>query len=207
MEKPEVDISTEEKIKQAAREVFHHKGYAATRTRDIAEAAGLNLALLNYYFRSKEKLFQLIMLETLEQFAASLSGVFNDPQTSFHEKVELVVHRYIDMLLVEPEVPLFILSELRNHPDALLSKLPIKELIMRSVFARQYEEEILSGNMTPLPLIQFIMNIMGLTVFPFIANPMMKHIGDLRDTEFRALMLERKKMIPVWIKALNTPSK
>ena len=53
--KKSVDISTEDKIKQAALKLFTKKGYAATRTRDISEAAGINLALLNYYFRSKER--------------------------------------------------------------------------------------------------------------------------------------------------------
>ena len=67
-EKLKTDLSTEEKIKAAARKVFTQKGYSATRTRDIAEEAGLNLALLNYYFRSKEKLFELIMAEKMQQF-------------------------------------------------------------------------------------------------------------------------------------------
>ena len=69
----EVDLSTEEKIKEAAKKVFLKKGYAATRTRDIAEEAGINLALLNYYFRSKEKLFDLIMLEKLEKFFGAIA--------------------------------------------------------------------------------------------------------------------------------------
>ena len=60
------DLSTEQKIKNAARKVFTEKGYAATRTRDIAEAAGINLALLNYYFRSKQKLFEEVFGVTAE---------------------------------------------------------------------------------------------------------------------------------------------
>ena len=62
------DISTEERIKAAARKVFHQKGFAGTRTRDIAEEAGINHAMLNYYFRSKEKLFEMVMMETMAQF-------------------------------------------------------------------------------------------------------------------------------------------
>ena len=77
------DSSTEEKIKIAARHVFHIKGYAGTRTRDIAEEAGINLALLNYYFRSKEKLFEIVMMETLRDFLQSLTSVFNDMESSF----------------------------------------------------------------------------------------------------------------------------
>ena len=72
-EAKKIDTSTEEKIKEAARVVFHKKGYAATRTRDIAEEADINLALLNYYFRSKEKLFDIIMVETLSGFLQHLT--------------------------------------------------------------------------------------------------------------------------------------
>src|SRR3954468_13817719 len=96
--KPEVDSSTEEKIKNAARSVFHKKGFAATRTRDIAEAAGINLALLNYYFRSKEKLFNLIMMETFSGFIKSIIIIFNDETTSLENKVETIASAYIDLL-------------------------------------------------------------------------------------------------------------
>ena len=69
------DSSTEEKIKAAARKVFTRKGFAATRTRDISEEAGINLALLNYYFRSKEKLFDLVMMENMQHFLIGMKEV------------------------------------------------------------------------------------------------------------------------------------
>src|SRR5690606_27078812 len=109
-----IDTSTEEKIKNAARTVFHKKGYAATRTRDIAEEAGINLALLNYYFRSKEKLFNIIMTETLSGFVQKMVVILNDEKTSLDKKVELIATHYTDLLLKEPEVPVFILSEVRG---------------------------------------------------------------------------------------------
>ena len=74
------DNNTEARIKEAARIVFLNKGFAATRTRDIAEEAGINLALLNYYFRSKQKLFNLIMLDALKIFLSSIYDVINDTQ-------------------------------------------------------------------------------------------------------------------------------
>src|SRR6202007_2839144 len=93
---PVDDPSTEEKIKDAARVIFHRKGYAATRTRDIAEEAGINLALLNYYFRSKEKLFDIIMLESLYEFRQFMQTAFNDEKTSLESKIETMVGKYID---------------------------------------------------------------------------------------------------------------
>ena len=83
-----MDTSTEERIKQAARKVFHQKGYAATRTRDIAEEANINHAMLNYYFRSKEKLFEIVMMETMTQFFKGVGSILNDENTSLEEKIE-----------------------------------------------------------------------------------------------------------------------
>src|SRR5580698_3307924 len=115
MEKIIKEQSTEEKIKAAARKIFTKKGYAATRTRDIAEQAGLNLALLNYYFRSKEKLFEIVMIEKVQQLLAFMSPVLNNPDTSLHEKIDLITPSYIDMLLKNPDLPMFVLSEIKSN--------------------------------------------------------------------------------------------
>src|SRR5882762_9031481 len=118
--KPVVEqASAEEKIKEAARKLFTQKGFAATRTRDIAEEAGINLALLNYYFRSKKKLFDIIILESLQGFAKSLMDIFNNDKTSLEIKIETFAERHIDLLIKNPGIPLFILSELRENPDLL----------------------------------------------------------------------------------------
>jgi AcrR family transcriptional regulator len=201
----EKEKTTEEKIKAAARAVFHRKGYAAARSRDIAEEAGINLALLNYYFRSKERLFSIVMLETFQSFFASVVLTLNDPQTTLEEKVEKLVERYIDMLLEAPEVPLFLATELRRDPDALIGKVQAARLIPESILVRQYEDAVREGRIRDVPFIQFMINLMGLIIFPFFVSPMLKAVGDLRDEEFRALMIARKKEIPEWLRTLMQP--
>ena len=95
------DLSTENKIKEAARKIFTQKGYAATRTRDIAEEAGINLALLNYYFRSKKKLFDIVMLERVDE----LFGIFNNilsnkpSDRNIDEIIKDIIDMYYDMLI------------------------------------------------------------------------------------------------------------
>lgn len=206
MEKKEdhkkIDLSTEEKIKEAARRVFYKKGFAATRTRDIAEEAGINLALLNYYFRSKEKLFELIMTETLSVFTHRMMSVLNDDKTTLEEKIELVAARYIDTILKEPEIPTFIVSEIRNNPTALLERIPIKDLLANSVFFAQHQRAVKQGTIAEPNPLHFLMNLMGLIVFPFIAKPLLMGGNDLKTSDFNKLMIERKKMIPRWIKAI-----
>lgn len=201
-ERKTLDTTTEEKIKSAARVVFHKKGYAATRTRDIAEEAGINLALLNYYFRSKEKLFDIIMLETVFGFMQNMGMILHDEKSLLEKKVELIASHYIDFITKEPNIPIFMLSEIRNNAGGLLEKLPIKQLVMNSAFFKQHQEAVAKGKITEPNPLHFLMNLLGLVVFPFIAQPLLQGIGGLNDTQFNQLMQERKKWIPVWVKAM-----
>ena len=194
------DISTEERIKAAARKVFHQKGYAATRTRDIAEEAGINHAMLNYYFRSKEKLFGIVMMETISQFFKGVNLMLNDENTSLDEKIDLIVSNYVDLLLKEPELPTFILNEVRPNPQAFVEQNPIKEALTHSVLTRQYAEA--RGEITEPNLMQAILNVIGLVIFPFIAKPILTSIINIPEEQYKALMLQRKTLIPQWIKAM-----
>lgn len=196
------DASTEEKIKAAARAVFHRKGFAAARTRDIAEEAGINLALLNYYFRSKERLFVLVMIETLTEFFSSVSVIINNPETTFEKKIEQFAAGYIDLIFREPDIPLFIMSEIRNNPEQLLQKVDIRNTVFNSVFLQQFTEAVQQGKIKDQNFLHFMMNFIGLIVFPFIAKPLLQAISGLKEDQFNALIEERKKLIPVWIKAI-----
>lgn len=196
------DASSEEKIMAAARTVFHSKGFAAARTRDIAEEAGINLALLNYYFRSKEKLFVLVMIETLSEFFGSVSVIINNPETTFEEKIEQFAAGYIDMIFREPDIPLFIMSEIRNNPEQLLQKVDIRNTVFNSVFIHQFAEAVEQGKIKDQNFLHFMMNFIGLIVFPFIAKPLLQAISGLTEEQLNALIEERKKLIPVWIKAM-----
>lgn len=193
------DSTTEEKIKAAAKTVFYKKGFSATRTRDIAEEAGLNLALLNYYFRSKAKLFEIIMAETFAGFIGSMKVILNDEKTSLEQKVQIIAERYIDFISVEPEIPTFILTEIRNNPEGLLKRLPIKEIVNESVFIKQFQEAVQNKEITEPNPLHFLMNLLGLVVFPFIAKPIIMGSRNLEKEQFDALMQERKKKIPIWI--------
>ena len=196
------DISTEERIKAAARKVFHQKGFAGTRTRDIAEEAGINHAMLNYYFRSKEKLFEMVMMETMAQFFKGVNLMLNDESTSLDEKIDLIVSNYVDLLLKEPELPTFILSEVRPNPQAFVEQNPIKEALTHSVLTRQYAEAVARGEITEPNLMQAILNVIGLVIFPFIAKPILTSIINIPEEQYKALMLQRKTLIPQWIKAI-----
>lgn len=195
--KIEVDLSTEQKIKEAARKVFTQKGYAATRTRDIAEEAGINLALLNYYFRSKEKLFEEIMLERIQQLFGTLIPLIVDESTSLDEKIDRIVHHYIDMLLAHPDLPIFVLSEIRKHPERIQSRIPVSTFLEQSNFIQQIRA--LKPDINP---VHFLLNILGMSVFPFVAKPIIGTLESVQKNGFDHMMEERRKLIPIWVRAM-----
>lgn len=198
--KKAVDGTTEEKIREAARKVFTRKGYAGARTRDIAEEAGINLALLNYYFRSKEKLFDMIMTENIQQFMIGVKEILVNEKTDLKEKNELLASHYIGMLSRYPDLPFFILSELRSHPDKLVERMGIKEFMFRSSYFRQLGDAV--GNGPKVNPLHYLINTIALIVFPFIGSPILKNIGDLDPGQFNTLMDERKILIAQWIEAM-----
>lgn len=190
------DTSTEEKIKEAARKVFMQKGFAATRTRDIAEESGINLALLNYYFRSKEKLFHQVMSEKIQQFFGVLFPIINDSSTRLETKIDLIVSNYIDMLTENPDLPLFVLSEMKDQPGQINKTLPIEKITKNVSLVQQLQER--RPDISP---VHFLMNILGMTVFPFIARPAFGVIGILNKNDFETIIEERRRLIPLWIRA------
>ena len=202
MEISEKDPTTEEKIKEAARKVFQKKGYAGTRTRDIADEAGVNLALLNYYFRSKEKLFDLIMGETMQLFFQSMKGLINNENTTLDEKLQDLTNRYIDLLSTQPELPIFILNEIQMNPKGLSERMGLQQVVIGSFILKQFRNDLNIKDIPDSALLQLIVNIIGMMVFPFIGKPLLKEIFNLSDEQFQAMMNDRKKMIPIWVQAM-----
>lgn len=189
----ETDATTEEKIKDAARKVFTLKGYAATRTRDIAEEAGINLALLNYYFRSKERLFQLIMAEKLQQFFGVIFPIVNNDGLTLEEKIKILSENYITLLVKNPDLPSFILGEIRTNPEGFKDKINVNKLFKNSSLINQLQQR-----RPEIEPVHFITTLLGMIVFPFIARPIL--FAD--NPDFNNLMEERKKLVVSWSKAI-----
>jgi AcrR family transcriptional regulator len=204
--KPPKESSTEERIKEAARKLFTQKGFAATRTRDIAEEAGINLALLNYYFRSKQKLFDLVMLENFQQFIKGITVNFTDETMSFDQRIERIVAAYVDMLTRLPDLPMFILNEIRGNPSKIAARLNIEMAPMRQNLFKQLIASNKEGK-TNLEPFHFVANLVGLTVFPFIGRPILQRVTGVTDEQFEQYMQDRKELVPIWIEAMLNPSK
>ena len=201
----ELDLTTEDKIKKAALKLFTRRGYAATRTRDISEEAGINLALLNYYFRSKEKLFELVMAELLQQFFKGILQIFNEERTTVEEKIRLFVESYSTLLMQQPDLPLFIFHELRLHPEKFASKVGLRELF-RSYFFRQLHQQMDRKKIHRMNPLHYVINMISLCVFPFIAAPLLKHLAGMDSAAYAALIDERRTLVPQWMKVIMKKS-
>ncbi len=192
------ELTTEQKIIIAAKEVFTKKGYAATRTRDIAEEAGINLALLNYYFKSKENLFKIIINEKFMELFGKLAPIITDENISIEEKIEKLVSYYTNLLTENPDLPIFVLNELKNNENVFDESLQSARALSQPIVEKQIREK---GIETSVPTI--IVNILSLTIFPFIVKPLLTSSGLVSKEEFEGFIEERQKMIPKWITKLS----
>ncbi|MCB9032888.1 MAG: TetR/AcrR family transcriptional regulator [Chitinophagales bacterium] len=190
---------TEILIKETARKIFHEKGFAATKTRDIAKAANINLALVNYYFRSKKKLYDIIMLESIQHILNGVLPILNDKHTSIEEKLEQFVIHYTDLLIENPDVPTFILNEIRQNPEELIKKIGVFKQIKKSYLLEQFKQEV-NYKINP---IHIGINTMAFIAFPFIAMPLIKNVFQLPDVQYNSILKERKKLIPIWLKSIS----
>ncbi len=191
-------LDTEAKIKEAAKKIFLKNGYEGAKIRQIAEEAGVNVALVNYYFRSKEQLFNSIYLETFRAFFGIIAQLLNE-QTPLEVKVWKIVDKYTDFLLDNPLMPQFVLAEHGKNGVALLSSLNLKGVLEASALTRQIKEGVEAGTIRPISPFQFIITLMGSVVFPFVARPVITYVGGLDDAGFRAFMETRKTLVPEMI--------
>lgn len=197
--KKELDSTTEAKIKAAAEKVFMEKGFSAARTRDIAEEAGMNLSLLNYYFRSKENLYNIIMMEKLKVFFDIIIDVLNDEKLNLLDKATVLVNKYTDLLLHEPNLPWFLLSEIQQNPDFFSEKLKIKDRIQnaKTIHTLLFEENKKES-------IHSILSFLGITLFPFIVRQAFENLYDLSPSEYNQLMEERRDLIPKQLSEISS---
>ena len=191
------EISTEDKILLAASKVFTEKGFSGTRTRDIADEAGINLALLNYYFRSKEKLFEQVMKVKIVLLFGQIIPIVTNQKTSLDEKIDLATEKYFEILSKNPNLPLFIISEIQKKNSDITTYLPIEKVVKDAHIIKQIQERKPDAN----PF-HFLINYLSMTVFPFVARPILNGFNVMNEVEFKTFVNERRKLIPVWIKAM-----
>lgn len=191
--------STEEKIFDAAYREFVEKGYEGARMQAIADRVRINKALLHYYYRTKDKLFDAVVPRIITQLPIGINNIL-EKDYPFEQKIEEIVHLYIGFLKKNPLIVRFVLRELLNGPDRLakifVEVLEHKDNNLIARLTELIEKEVQAGNIIPIKPEQLIINIISLCVFPFIGrfmveNIILKNVG----TNFDEFMKDREKEV------------
>lgn len=188
------DKSTEKQILDAAREVFLEKGFDGARMQEIADKAGINKALLHYYFRTKEKLFMGIFVEAIGQLIPRVLSAAQQP-TTFRDLVTIFVHSYHDIMEANPYLPVFVVREINRMPELVVDMMKNKGFdvgMIKSIISFQVAE----GRIRPIDPVQFLISLIGLCIFPFIGMPLLKGVLlDNSEEAAKKLMAERREFV------------
>ena len=184
MTKKEQNI--EERILKAAEQIFHKKGMDGARMQEIADEAEINKAMLHYYFRSKQLLFEAVFIKAFSMLAPRLNKILND-ESSIEDKVRNFSFNYISFISEHPYLPNFIIQELNKNPDFFLSLKSKQEFPKLDGFKKQLEEEIDKGLFKPIKAEQLFINIISLNAFPFIGESLIKGIANIDDDNYNKL--------------------
>lgn len=186
------DINTQDKILEAARKVFIRDGFDGARMQEIASEAGINKALLHYYYKNKESLFNLVFEDAFAAFVPKLHAIFSG-NTSAVEKLCAYVETHVELLMEKPDLPIFVVHEIHRDPDRffsnLLSKMPGPPPFAQ--FMDQLVSEMEAGKIRRMDPRFVWMNVMGMTVFPFVAAPLMSRML-LTDKETYLMLLKER---------------
>ncbi|MDF7811562.1 TetR/AcrR family transcriptional regulator [Hymenobacter sp. YC55] len=189
--------STEERIRQAARRLFLEKGYDGTTSRDLAEASGLNVSMTNYYFRSKEKLFQLTFQDLHRIQFAKLNSLVNQ-DLPLREKILQLIEAEYELVVENPDLPLFIMHEMRRHPDLFVEQTPVSSpypSLQESVFARQVAEAVASKEIKPVSALQIIMMIVSNVHYPFVGKAAITHALRMTNAELMDVVSQHQQVV------------
>lgn len=190
--------NNEAKILNAAKNNFQKKGMAGSRMQEIADEAGINKALLHYYYRSKQLLFEAVFNQAFKIIGPKLGAVLNADLPLF-EKIQNFTQNYISFVMEHPYLPGFIIQELNQNPKfakQLAQDLRFPEI---SIFKKQIEDAVKQGLIRPISAEQLFINIISITVFPFVGAPLLKGFTKLDDDAYNILLEQRKTAVAEFI--------
>lgn len=198
MAKTKANHDTEGQILEAAKDVFQQKGMDGARMQEIADKAGINKAMLHYYYRSKQLLFESVFSNAFAMLAPQLNKILND-DSNIENKVKNFTSNYISFISKHPYLPHFILSELNRNPKFFEKIQKNAGFPTLDKFNAQVDLEVKNGILKPTDGKQLFINIISLNIFPFVATPLIKGFLKTDDKGFAQLMEERKTAVSDFI--------
>ncbi len=197
------DNQTRQKIFRAAADVFEEKGYTGARMQEIADRAGINKALLHYYFSTKEQLFMAVFQVLIKKMFEKIFSIFAG-EISFKEKLKRFLDEHIEFMIKNPKLPIFLLNELSKNPElteGLKGMINYEQL--RDMIYTKHAKELKGYGIKKNDMPQLMVTVVSFSIFPFAARDMIKiMMPDLGDTKkFNAYMRERKSFASDFIMA------
>jgi AcrR family transcriptional regulator len=197
--------NTEQKILEAAEEVFHIKGYDGARMQEIAEQAGINKGLLHYYFKTKEKLFEAIFSAAIHHIISKIHSIL-DLDIALDEKIGLIVDQYMALLSKNPNLPRFVLTELNKNPDKFIARHIKPEASSAfNEFIASAQKEIDAGKIRAIDPRQLFFNMISMVIFPFVGRPLLQGVTGADNDTFKQLMNERREHVKQFIRSALRP--
>ena len=188
------ESTTEQMILETAERLFLDKGFAMTSTTEIAKEVGCNQAMVHYYFRTKERLFEAVFEKKIKKFIAPFLQTTNENKP-FKERLILLIETHFEIIKDNPKIPFLFFNELLTNPTRLESfKNKFSEL-PRSVFfklSKDLEEEVDKGTIRPMNFIDLLMTIVSLNVSIFLMAPIFKNVTNMSDEDFNKILANRK---------------
>jgi TetR/AcrR family transcriptional regulator len=185
---------TEEAILDAAMKVFTRRGYAAARTAEIAREAGINRALLHYYYRDKETIFNLIFETRFHEFFSGVFIIFQS-DVDLESKIHELINHEINTFSKHPHLAQFVIGEIAQYPERLVEygkKLNLNPQVAIQTFEKQVRAAVEAGRIRKIEWRQLLMNIMSLCIYPFVARPIIRTLMEVDEATFSEMMQVRK---------------
>ena len=183
--------NTEDKILEAAKTVFVRKGLDGSRMQEIADEAGINKALLHYYFRTKQKLFEAIFTSIFNEVFPNVTAMILSDKR-IEEKLGIFIEKYIDLLYRNPFLPTFVIKEINRDPEFLAKVIKSRGINPNQIF-EIFENEMDAGNIRRMNPREIIINMLSLCIFPFAGKPLMQIMFYDNDKKAYNQFLENRK--------------
>lgn len=205
MEKtPDIDMG--KAILEAAERLFLNKGFALTSMTEIAKTVGCNQALVHYYFRTKENLFQEIFKKKATVFFSGFAAI-DEASISFEESLRLKIEAHFDMVRANPQLPFLIMNELTTNPRRIESLKAGLGALTASAFSpldARLRAEIAAGRVRPISTEDLVINIVSLNVMFFLASPIVRSIRSLSDEDYeREVAARRRECVEAVLRSLR----
>lgn len=190
--------TTEDQILNAAKDVFQSKGMDGARMQEIADKAGINKALLHYYYRSKQLLFEAVFKNAFVLLAPQLNTILND-DSSIEDKIKNFTNDYTTFMMKHPYLPNFIISELNRNEDFIIKLKEHTGFPNLEKFKACLDGEINKGLIKPIDAGELFVNILALNIFPFLGKPLIKALTKQDEKTYTKFIENRKTEVAQFI--------